>query len=80
MNVTISADRSNLLVVGAGELPAVLGRDHAATIVYAARDQRVAGVKIILCLDVDDNADLSSVSIPLMIVPLSSGSTGMADT
>jgi len=44
--------------VGTGELPTVLGGNHAATIVYAACNQGIAGVEIVLQFDVDDNGDL----------------------
>ena len=44
--------------MGASELPAVLGRNHAATVVYATLYQRIAGVKIVLGLHVDDEGNL----------------------
>ena len=50
-------DLLDLFVMGTGELPAVLGGNHAAAIVYAAFDQRISGVEIVLRLDVDDQAD-----------------------
>ena len=44
--------------MGAGELPAILGRNHPATVVYAPLYQRIAGVKIVLRFHVDDEGDL----------------------
>ena len=51
-------DLFDLLVVGAGKFPAILGRYHPAAIIYAPLDQRIAGVEIVLRLHVDDEGDL----------------------
>ena len=47
--------------MGASELPAILGRNHSAAIVYAPLYQRIAGVKIVLGLHVDDEGKKSCV-------------------
>jgi len=50
-------DLLDLLVVETCERSAILGRNYAAAIVHAALYQWVAGVKIVLCLYVNDKAD-----------------------
>ena len=44
--------------MGAGELPAILGRNHPAAVVYAPLYQRIAGIKIVLRLYVDNEGEL----------------------
>lgn len=50
-------DLFGFLIVGTGELPAILSGDHAVAIVYAAFGQRIAGIKIILGFDVYNQAN-----------------------
>ena len=50
-------DLLDFLVVRANEFPATLGRNHPATVIYATLDQRIAGIKIILRLHINDKAD-----------------------
>ena len=43
--------------MGISKLPAILGRNHAATVVYAALYQWITGVKIVLGLYVDNEGN-----------------------